>query len=60
MTLTPTATLYMHQELVADRIRGLHEEAAEQRLVSRIQDVQRARRKAERASRRLLAALART
>ncbi|MCC5579846.1 hypothetical protein IMZ11_29910 [Microtetraspora sp. AC03309] len=59
MTINPTAAMYMHQELVDERIRGLHQEAAEQRLASRIQDVQRARRKAERASRRLLAALAR-
>ncbi|GLW97795.1 hypothetical protein [Microtetraspora sp. NBRC 16547] len=59
MSLNLAAALHMHQELVDERIRGLHREAAEQRLASRIHNVQKARRKAERASRRLLAALAR-
>ncbi|WP_067178876.1 hypothetical protein [Microtetraspora niveoalba] len=59
MNITPIAAAYMHHELVDERIRGLRQEAAEQRLASRVQDVEKARRQAERASRRLLAALAR-
>ncbi len=49
----------MHEELVRDRIRSLRREAEQQRLVSRMQRVRKARRQAERASARLRQALAR-
>ncbi|MEV4250401.1 hypothetical protein AB0J63_44245 [Streptosporangium canum] len=49
----------MHEELVRDRIRTLHREAEEQRLVSGIMRLRRARRNAERASSRLRHALLR-
>ncbi|MER5326683.1 hypothetical protein [Streptosporangium roseum] len=49
----------MHEELVRDRIRTLHREAEEQRLVSGIMRLRRARRDAERASSRLRHALLR-
>ncbi|MFD8531874.1 hypothetical protein ACFV0L_31110 [Streptosporangium canum] len=49
----------MHEELVRDRIRTLHREAEEQRLVSGIMRLRRARRGAERASSRLRHALLR-
>jgi hypothetical protein len=52
-------TPHMVQELVHDRIRTLHREAEEQRLVSRLQRVRKARKQAERASKRLRDALAR-
>ncbi|TQS24699.1 hypothetical protein [Microbispora sp. KK1-11] len=59
MSISPTTALYLHQELAHERIRTLHREAAEERLAGRIKSVQRARRQAERASRRLSSALAR-
>jgi hypothetical protein len=59
MSVTSIPSLYLHQELVGERIRVLHQEAAEYRLASRIQSVQRARRRAERASARLRHALSR-
>lgn len=43
----------IHEELVFERIRSLHREAEEQRLVHRIQRLNKARRRAERASARL-------
>jgi hypothetical protein len=48
---------YMYQELVNDRIHTLHREAEEQRLVSRLRRVQRARRQVQRATDRLQRAL---
>ncbi|MBB6344838.1 hypothetical protein ACWGH8_41205 [Nonomuraea muscovyensis] len=44
---------YLYHDLVNDRIQTLHREAEEQRLVSRIRRVQRARRKAQQANDRL-------
>ncbi len=49
----------LYKELVDERIQGLHQEAAEHRIASRVRNVQKARRQAERASARLRAALAR-
>ncbi|MDP9865229.1 MULTISPECIES: hypothetical protein [Streptosporangium] len=49
----------MQEELVRDRIRTLHREAEEQRLISGVLRVRRARRDAERASSRLRHALLR-
>ncbi|MFJ2028992.1 hypothetical protein [Streptosporangium sp. NPDC087985] len=49
----------MQEELVRDRIRTLHREAEEQRLVSGVLRLRRARRDAERASSRLRHALLR-
>ncbi|MBB4918083.1 hypothetical protein [Streptosporangium saharense] len=49
----------MHEELVRDRIRTLHREAEEQRLVTGVLRLRRARRDAERASVRLRNALLR-
>ncbi|MFG3438940.1 hypothetical protein ACGF0J_16990 [Nonomuraea sp. NPDC047897] len=43
----------MYHDLVNDRIQTLHREAEEQRLISRIRRVQRARRKAQQANDRL-------
>ncbi|MGI5154720.1 hypothetical protein [Microbispora sp. CA-102843] len=59
MSISPITTLYLHQELAHERIRTLQEEAAQERLAGRIRSVQKARRQAERASRRLSSALAR-
>ncbi|GGO25727.1 hypothetical protein GCM10010116_51630 [Microbispora rosea subsp. aerata] len=59
MSISPITTLYLNEELAHDRIRTLQEEAAQERLASRIRSVQKARRQAERASRRLRSALAR-
>ncbi|MDH2429804.1 hypothetical protein [Sphaerisporangium sp. TRM90804] len=50
---------YMNEELVRDRIRTLHQEAEEQRLILRMQRIHKARKRAERASVRLHHALAR-
>lgn len=44
---------HMYHDLINDRIQTLHREAEEQRLVSRIRRVQRARRKAQQANDRL-------
>ncbi|MFC7592842.1 hypothetical protein ACFQYP_60875 [Nonomuraea antimicrobica] len=46
-------------DLVNDRIQTLHREAAEQRLILRVQRVQRARREVKRANDRLRRALSR-
>jgi len=59
MTFHSYAALDLHHELVEERIRRLHQEAADDRLASRIRSVQKARRQVERASRRLRHALAR-
>jgi hypothetical protein len=59
MSLTATGASYLHQELVGERIRTLHQEAAELRLANRLQNIRKARRRAERASARLRAALSR-
>ncbi|WP_169948807.1 hypothetical protein [Microbispora sp. H11081] len=59
MSISPISALYLNQELAHERIRTLHEEAAQERLAGRIRSVRKARRQAERASRRLSAALAR-
>ncbi|GII80925.1 hypothetical protein Sru01_59070 [Sphaerisporangium rufum] len=62
MSFIPTRTAefpYMGQELVQDRIQTLHREAEAQRLATRVRQVRRARRQAERASLRLRQALAR-
>ncbi|GAA4098772.1 hypothetical protein [Nonomuraea soli] len=48
---------YLYQELVVDRIQTLHREAEEQRLISRMSRVQRARRDVRRATERLNRAL---
>ncbi|MEU8196876.1 hypothetical protein AB0C10_24135 [Microbispora amethystogenes] len=52
-------TMYLHQELVDERIRTLHREAEQERLAGRVRSVEKARREVERASRRLRSALAR-
>ncbi len=44
---------YLTHELVNDRIQTLHREAEEQRLVSHLRRVQRARRRVQRANERL-------
>ncbi|MDP9849149.1 hypothetical protein J2853_008360 [Streptosporangium lutulentum] len=63
MTFPTTAwSLDMHsmdQELVKDRIRTLHREAEQHRLVAGIQRLRRAQRDAERASARVRSALLR-
>jgi hypothetical protein len=59
MNISPSASLYLNQELVHERIRTLHQEAEEERLASRINSVRKARRRMERASRRLSHALSR-
>jgi len=59
MSISPTASLYLDQELVHERIRTLHREAEVERLASRMRSVRKARRQVERASRRLTSALAR-
>jgi hypothetical protein len=59
MNLSPSASLYLNQELVHERIRTLHQEAEEERLASRINSVRKARLRMERASRRLSNALSR-
>ncbi|MFD0884473.1 hypothetical protein ACFQ08_07885 [Streptosporangium algeriense] len=51
--------LSMQEELVRDRIRTLHREAEEQRVVTGVLRLRRARRDAERASARLRNALLR-
>ncbi len=48
---------HLIHELVTDRIQTLHREAAEHRMASRIQRVQRARRNVRRAQERLHRAL---
>ncbi|MFI7444194.1 hypothetical protein [Nonomuraea indica] len=56
MSTISTRTLempHMYHDLINDRIQTLHREAEEQRLVSRIRRVQRARRKAQQANDRL-------
>jgi hypothetical protein len=50
---------HMHQELVRERIRTLHHEAAQERMANRVRSLQKARRQVERASLRLMHALAR-
>ncbi|GGL09012.1 hypothetical protein Sme01_12360 [Sphaerisporangium melleum] len=50
---------FIRQELVRDRIRTLHHEAEQQRLVLHLMRVKRARKRAERASLRLRHALTR-
>ncbi|NRQ37173.1 hypothetical protein HII36_35855 [Nonomuraea sp. NN258] len=50
---------YLFHDLVNDRIQTLHREAAEQRLASRVNRVQRARREVQRANDRLRRALGR-
>ncbi|NUR26112.1 MAG: hypothetical protein HOV83_09745 [Catenulispora sp.] len=50
---------YLFKDLVNDRIQTLHREAAEHRLASRVQRVERARRSVERAHARLTRALSR-
>jgi hypothetical protein len=59
MNISPSASLHLTQELVHERIRTLHQEAEEDRLVSRINSVRKAQRRMERASRRLSDALSR-
>lgn len=59
MNVSPNTPMYLYQELVDERIRTLHREAAEERLANRVMNVRRARRRAERASERLANALAR-
>jgi len=59
MSAHPITTLFLHKELVDERIRGLHREAAEHLLASRVRSVSKARRQVERASRRLQHALSR-
>ncbi|GAA1288756.1 hypothetical protein Psi02_18540 [Planotetraspora silvatica] len=59
MNLSPSASLYLNQEMVHERIRTLHLEAEEERLASRVNSVRKARRRMERASRRLSDALSR-
>ncbi len=59
MSFTSIPAPCLYQELVGERIRVLHQEAAEHRLASRIRSVQKARRQAERASARLRHALSR-
>ncbi|PZG28792.1 hypothetical protein C1I98_32610 [Spongiactinospora gelatinilytica] len=49
----------MYEDLVRDRIRSLHQEAEEQRMIRQVIRVRRARRDAERASARLRHALLR-
>jgi hypothetical protein len=48
-----------YEALVRDRIRTLHQEAEEQRMISQVLRLRRARRSAERASARLRSALLR-
>ncbi|WP_162795797.1 hypothetical protein [Nonomuraea lactucae] len=43
----------LFHDLVNDRIQTLHREAEEQRLISRVRRVQRARRRAQRANEKL-------
>ncbi|MEV0195344.1 hypothetical protein [Nonomuraea sp. NPDC050691] len=50
---------YLSHDLVNDRIRTLHREAEEQRLIASVQRVQRARRQVQRANERLRRALSR-
>lgn len=45
--------MYLHQELVADRMKTLHREAAEYRMVTRAERVRRAREDVRRAAERL-------
>lgn len=59
MSAHPITTLYLHKELVDERIRGLRQEAAEHALARRVSSVSKARRQVERASRRLQDALSR-
>ncbi|GAA4597148.1 hypothetical protein GCM10023194_71160 [Planotetraspora phitsanulokensis] len=59
MNISPSASLYLHQELAHERIRTLHQEAEAERLASRVNSVRKARRQMERASRRLSSALSR-
>ncbi|MEV0151143.1 MULTISPECIES: hypothetical protein [unclassified Nonomuraea] len=48
---------YLSHDMVNDRIQTLHREAEEQRLISRLQRVERARRQVRRANDRLRRAL---
>ncbi|GAA1021840.1 hypothetical protein Aple_093030 [Acrocarpospora pleiomorpha] len=59
MSIQTLAASSIYKDLVDERIRGLHQEAAEHSIASRVRSVQKARRQAERASARLRAALAR-
>ncbi|GAA0988039.1 hypothetical protein GCM10009555_068730 [Acrocarpospora macrocephala] len=59
MSIQTLAASTIYKDLVDERIRGLHQEAAEHSIASRVRSVQKARRQAERASARLRAALAR-
>lgn len=59
MSFNPITASFLYQELVDERIRVLHQEAAKRRLAGRIHNVQKARRQVERASARLRHALSR-